>query len=58
MLTTQELGFILFEFIICNSFTWLIGYDLELKEKIIIPNIIAIIILGLVISLKMMGVDK
>lgn len=58
MLTTQELGFILFEFIICNGFIWLLGYDLELKEKIIIPNIIAIIILGLVISLKMMGVDK
>ena len=58
MLTTQEWGFILFEFIICNGFTWLIGYDLELKEKIIIPNIIAIIIFGLVISLKMMGVDK
>lgn len=58
MLTTQELGFILLEFIICNGFTWLLGYDLELKEKIIIPNIIAIIILGLVISLKMMGVDK
>lgn len=58
MLTTQELGFILFEFIICNVFTWLLGYDLELKEKIMIPNIIAIIIFGLVISLKMMGVDK
>lgn len=58
MLTTQELGFILLEFIISNVFTWLLGYDLELKEKIIIPNIIAIIILGLVISLKMMGADK
>ena len=58
MLTTQEWGFVLLEFIICNGCMWLFGIDFDLKEKIIIPNVIAITIFGLIISFKLMGFDK
>ncbi len=58
MLTTGDWGFILMQFIICNGLTWLCGFDLELKDKIIIPNAIAIAITGLMIAFKLMGVDK
>lgn len=59
MLTTFDWGFILMQFILCNGLTWLFGFDFELKEKIIIPNVIVLATIGLMIAFKLMGVvDK
>ena len=60
MLTTSDWGFILMQFIVCNGLAWLCGSDLELelKDKIIMPNIIVLALIGFMIAFKLMGVDK
>lgn len=58
MITTSDWGFILMQFIISNGLVWLCGFDLELKEKIIIPNVIVLAVIGLMIAFKLMGVDE
>ena len=58
MLTTSDWGFILMQFIVCNGLTWLCGIDFEVKEKIIIPNVMILALIGLMIAFKLMGVDK
>ena len=54
MLTTSEWGFILMQFIVCNVLVWLCGFELELKEKIIIPNAAVLAMIGLMIAYKLM----
>lgn len=56
-MTREEWGFILLIFIIANALSWLTGWDMETKDKIIIPNIIAICCTGIMFALKMMGVE-
>ncbi len=52
----SELGLILFLWIVSNSFTWLCGIELDLKSKLILPQIITLILLGIMISFNLMGV--
>lgn len=58
MLTKSDWGFILMQFIVCNGLTWLCDSELELdlKEKIILPNIIILALIGIMIAFKLMGV--
>ena len=56
-MTREEQGFILLIFVIANGISWLIGMDIETKDKIIIPNVIVICCMGLMFALKMMGVE-
>ena len=58
MLTASDWGFILMQFIICNGLTWLFGFDFETKEKIILPNVIVLALIGLMIAFKLMGVGN
>lgn len=56
-MTREEWGFILLIFISVNWLSWFFGYDIETKDKIIIPNVIMIFIIGIMFALKMMGVE-
>lgn len=56
-MTREECGFILLMFIIVNGLSWLTGWDIETKDKIIIPNVIVIFCIGIMFALKMMGVE-
>ena len=55
-MSKNEWGFILFELLIANSITWLFGWDIDTKTKIILPNVIILVMVGLTFSLKLMGV--
>ena len=57
MLTTSDWGFILMSFILCNGLTWLFGFDLGTKEKIILPNVIVLAVIGLMIAFTLMGIQ-
>lgn len=56
-MTREEWGFILLIFVSVNWLSWFFGYDIEIKDKIIIPNVIMIFIIGIMFALKMMGVE-
>ena len=56
-MTREECGFILLIFIISNGVIWLFGWNIEIKDKIIIPNVIMIFCIGIMFALKMMGVE-
>lgn len=56
-MTREEWGFILLIFTIANRLSWLIGEDIETKDKIISPNVIVIFCIGIIFALKMMGVE-
>ena len=51
-MTREEWGFILLISIIANGLSWLFGYDIEIKDKIIIPNVIMIFIIGIIFALS------
>ena len=56
-MTREECGFILLIFIIINGLAWITGWDMETKEKIIIPNVMVIGCIGIMFALKLMGVE-
>lgn len=56
-MTRKEWGFILLIFIIANGIFWLFGWDIEIKDKVIIPNVIIIFCIGIMFALRMMGVE-
>ena len=56
-MTRDEWGFILLIFVGANWLSWLFGWDIEIKDKIIIPNAIIIFCIGIMFALKMMGVE-
>lgn len=53
----SELGLILFLWIVSNSFTWLCGIELDLKSRLVIPQIITLVLAGLMVALKLMGIE-
>lgn len=56
-MTREEWGFILLIFVCANWLSWVFGWDIEIKDKIIIPNVIIIFCIGIMFALKMMGVE-
>jgi hypothetical protein len=56
-MTREECGFILLIFIVTNAIGWLFGWDMDIKDKIIIPNVLVICFIGIMFALKMMGVE-
>lgn len=56
-MTKEEQGFILLVFVIANGLSWIIGTDIETKDKIIIPNVIVLYSMVIMFALKMMGVE-
>lgn len=55
-MTNEDWGYILLIFLIANWISWVFGYDMEVKDKIIIPNVIVIFYIGIMFALKMIGV--
>lgn len=56
MLTVSDWGFVLLCFVITEVITWLVGFDLTIKEKLLLPCGTTIAIILLMIAIKMMGV--
>lgn len=56
-MTREKCGFILLIFIVTNVIGWLFGWDIDTKDKIIIPNLLVICFIGIMLALKMMGVE-
>lgn len=58
MITNSDLGFLLMNFIVIEIFSWTICSEkLTLKEKIFLPFIAVIVIFGLGVSFKLMGIN-
>lgn len=58
MITNSDLGFLLMNFIVIEIFSWTICSEkLTLKEKIFLPFIAVIVIFGLEVSFKLMGIN-
>lgn len=55
MLTREEWGFVLFTWILTNSMTWLFGWEMDTKYKLILPNVLVLVVIGLLISFHLMG---
>ena len=53
-MTKQDLGFLLMECILANITVWIVGFDLELKHKLILPQVITAIIFLMIISIRLM----
>ena len=54
MINKFTIGYFLMEFIVCNGLVWLFGFDLGIKEKIILPNVILVAVIGLYVVLTLM----
>lgn len=54
MLTVSDWGFVLLCFVISEVIMWLVGVELEIKEKLLLPCCTTIAIILLMIAGKMM----
>lgn len=49
------IGFVLIMWAIANGFTWLVGFDLDTKDKLIIPQAVTLFLIIVGIGGMLMG---
>lgn len=49
-------GFMLITWVVANALTWIFGFELDTKEKILMPQIIIVCLVFISIGLYLMGV--
>lgn len=56
-MSIEEWVSILLIFIFSNAVVWLFKLDIEIKDKIIIPNVIILFCIGIIFCIKMIGIE-